>query len=220
MKKLIAFALPGLATCLSSFAQANFTFNSGTMSRVWDDFASPGTFVKAGAGELEVAVMWTTDLSAIPTTGLNGAATPTNEVFLASWTGILTDPNFHLAQSTAAGNPIIVTQCGYPGPFAGVYGGGLQYIVGTSPGETVQLYVIGWDRSFGTDPLVAALNFASVGWSSAIHYTLGSTVAPGVPLSVAGIGGFGVHLTPEPSTFALAGLGAAAVLILRRRRDH
>jgi hypothetical protein len=39
-------------------------------------------------------------------------------------------------------------------------------------------------------------------------------------LGIAGIGAFGVKNFPEPSTFALAGLGTAALLIFRRRQKH
>ena len=217
MKKLLATTLLGLAACLSSVAQGNLALINGSSSLVWENL-STGTFIKARP-LLEVAVMWSADINAVPTTCLNGAATPTNGACIASWTGVFTDPNFHLAQSTVAGNPIIVTNCGGLGPIAGRYNGGLQYIPGTSPGETIQLYVLGWDKSFGLDPMVAANAGSAVGFSSPIQYTLGSTVAPGFPLGTFGISAFGVGV-PEPSTFTLAALGAAAVLIFRRRRNH
>jgi hypothetical protein len=219
MKKFFAITLLGLAAWANSFAQGNFTFNNSITSLVWDDFASPGTIVKAGAGDLEVAVMWTTKLTAIPTTGLNGASTLTNFPTLG-WIGVLTDPNFHLAHDTAGGNPTIVAACGGTGPAAGTYIGGIHYIFGTSPGETIQLYVLGWDKSVGTDPVAAAAASAWVGWSSPIQYTLGSTALPGPGLGNAGISGFAVRVFPEPSTFSLASLGAAALLIFRRRRNH
>jgi hypothetical protein len=218
MKKLLATTLLGFAACVSCFAQGNFTFNNTPSSAVWDGYTTPGIFFRVGA-VIEVAVMWSTNLTALPTNDLNGEPTRTNGFFYASWNGILTDPNFHLAQSTAAGNPTIVAACGGTGPAAGMYLGGIQYIFGTSPGETIQLYVLGWSKSYGTDPVVAAQNGSIVGWSSVIQYTLGSVLAPGGSLGNAGISGFGFYV-PEPGTFTLAGLGAAAVLIFRRRRNH
>lgn len=88
-----------------------------------------------------------------------------------------------------------------------------------SPG-TVQLRA--WDNSSGLYPtwadadvawragLIAAgkgtpFNVASFG---------GGTVTPTAP---AGVRSFNIYMIPEPSTFALAGLGAAALLIFRRR---
>ena len=127
MKKLIAFTLLGLAAWVNSLAQGNFTFNNSSTSLVWGDFVSRGTFVKIDAIAY-VAVLWSTNLSALPTNYRNGLATPTNGLFVTTWSGIFTDPNFHLAQSTSGGNPIIVAPCGGSGLAAGTYFGGLQYI--------------------------------------------------------------------------------------------
>jgi hypothetical protein len=48
---------------------------------------------------------------------------------------------------------------------------------------------------------------------------LDSQTLPGGSLGIAGISSFGVGV-PEPSTFALAGLGTAAIFIFRRRRKR
>jgi hypothetical protein len=199
---------------VTSFAQGNFTFNNSSTSLVWENISTAGgPLVKAGP-VLEVAVMWTTNLAAVPTTFPNGPTT-----YGGSWLGILTDPNFHLALDTAGGNPPIVSTCGGAPPFAGIYLGGIHYIFGSSAAQTIQLYVFGWDKSYGVDPVAAAVAFAPVGYSSPIQYTLGSTALPGGSLGNAGISGFAV-VVPEPSSCALAGLGAAALLIFRRRRNH
>jgi hypothetical protein len=208
----------GFSACLSSFAQGSLSFLNNSSSLVWDGFTTPSAFVKAGA-TLEVAVMWSADSNAVPTNFRSGVATPTNGVYVSSWTGIFTDPNFQLAHSTTAGNPVIVSTCGGIGPAAGMYQGGVQFINGTSVGQVIGLYVIGWDRSFGTDPVAASAGGAAVGFSQVIQYQVGSQVVLGVPLGGAGIGPFGVAAAPEPSTFALAGLGSAALLIFRRRRN-
>jgi hypothetical protein len=213
MKKALASSVVGVVACMSLFAQGNFTFVSAP-SAVWD--TSGPIPIKAGA-TLEVAVMWTTNLSAVPTTFLNGLPTPTNGFPMGDWAGIFTDPNFHLAQSTAGGNPIIEAACGGPFPAGGQYNGGVQYIFGSSVGQQVQIYVLGWQKAFGMDPVVAASSGSAVGFSSPILYTLGSTAAPGGSLGLAGISSFGVG-TPEPATFSLLGLGAAALLIFRRRK--
>jgi hypothetical protein len=219
MKKLVVTTILGLAACVSSFAQGNFSFISAP-SVVWDTLTTPGTPFKAGA-TLEVAVLWSSNSNAVPTTYRNGLPTPTNGVYTADWTGIFTDPNFHLAQSTAGGNPIIEATCGGPFPAGGQYNGGIQYINTSAVGQTIALYVIAWQKSFGLDPVAAAAAGAGVGFSSPIIYTLGSSAAPGGSLGIGGISSFGVApvtAVPEPTTFALLGLGAASLLIFRRRK--
>lgn len=214
IKKLIATTMVGVAACASSSAQGNLEFTSSSASRVWDNFSTPGVPVKAGP-TLEVALMWSANLSAVPTTFQNGLATPTNGL-IASWTGIFTDPNFHLALSTAVGNPIIETTAGGPPPIIqGQYTAGIQYILGSSEGQQVQLYVLGWDKSFGLDPVLAAQSNAPVGFSATLLYTLGSAALQPPSLGNSGISGFGVSPVPEPTSVALTGL---AVMLIRRRR--
>jgi hypothetical protein len=215
MKKLVVITVLGLATCMGSFAQGNFTFVS-TPSAVWDGFTTPGTSVKAGA-TLDVAVLWSANTNAVPTNFRNGLPVPTNSVS-SDWTGILTDPNFQLGRDTVAGNPVIVKTAGGGGPGAGQYNGGIQYLNGSSVGQQILLYVIAWQKSLGADPATAMSNGAAVGFSSPIFYTLGSTGSPGGTLGLAGISSFGSAPVPEPTTFALLGLGAAGLLIFRRRK--
>jgi hypothetical protein len=216
MKTLFTVVILGFSVCMNSFAQGSIVFFNGGSSLVWDNLSS-ATFLKAPAN-LEVAVMWSANTSAIPTTVLGGAATATNGATVGSWTGILTDPNFQLAHSTTAGNPVIVSTCGGIGPLVGTYNAGIQLINGTFVGESVQVYVIGWDNSFGLDPVAAAAAGAPVGFTAPIQYLLGSASTLTGSFSANGISAFGVAV-PEPSTFALAGLGAASLLIFRRRRN-
>ncbi len=82
--------------------------------------------------------------------------------------------------------------------------------------------MVAWDNSSTLYPTWAQ---ASVAWAA-------GTIAAGKsgPFNVALIGGdvnlppnigvtsFNLYMVPEPSTFALAGLGAAAMLIFRRRK--
>jgi hypothetical protein len=49
-------------------------------------------------------------------------------------------------------------------------------------------------------------------------FNIAATVAPTPANATTGFGAFTVGVIPEPSTFALAGLGAAALLLFRRRK--
>jgi hypothetical protein len=74
---------------------------------------------------------------------------------------------------------------------------------------TFQLRANGLD---GTTPIIGASDAIS---SSLIANQ--EVIPPEVPLNVINVPGFAMVVVPEPSTFALAGLGAAALLIFRRR---
>ena len=99
-------------------------------------------------------------------------------------------------------------------------------IPGTTPGEAdvwIQFKV--WDSSFGTD-WQAAINQGIFFHETQIVNVvpLGPATGPGVAIWQGATGtvtsqiqGFAMWI-PEPSTFALAGLGAAALMIFRRRQ--
>lgn len=106
-------------------------------------------------------------------------------------------------------------------------GGGNVAITGWTPGQVKSFEVAGWSSTLGT-------TFNST-WLTTMPAGFGlSTIASGSPGGFnSGTGGtdpnlniFGLSAVssgflipvPEPSTFALAGLGAAAMLIFRRRK--
>lgn len=90
-----------------------------------------------------------------------------------------------------------------------------------APVATLQLRA--WDNSSGLYP---SWTEASAAWQSGLIAagmsptftvtSIGGDLNPSANLT--GLVGFNVYLVPEPSTFALAGLGAAAMLIFRRRK--
>jgi len=123
--------------------------------------------------------------------------------------------------------------------FAGVYGtnlvnasggrfsGGNGVVIPNwAPGATMFYEVAGWSGTLGHDfnPswLTAAPTTGLFGISASASGVAGggpNSLPPLVPFGGTGIpSGFTVVATPEPTSMALAGLGAAALLIFRRRK--
>lgn len=90
-----------------------------------------------------------------------------------------------------------------------------------APGSAATFQIWAWDSSYASYNLAFAGN-ALVGKSALFNAnTSGSAEPPPVPVSLAGLyPGFAVSadIIPEPSTFALAGLGLAGLLLFRRRK--
>jgi hypothetical protein len=101
-------------------------------------------------------------------------------------------------------------------------GGGDRTLTGFNFGQAVTLQVRAWDIAFGSTYEAALANPANaglIGASSTFAYQIPAT--PSNPVGdffMVNFTGFTVAAIPEPSTFALAGLGAAALLIFRRRK--
>jgi hypothetical protein len=86
-------------------------------------------------------------------------------------------------------------------------------------GTTANLIVVVWDSKLSADPRSGAAMAGIWGASAPFAYTppAGSTPAPAEFL-MTGLQPFTIGIVPEPTSFALAGLGAAALLIFRRRK--
>lgn len=89
-------------------------------------------------------------------------------------------------------------------------------------GTAVTLQVRAWDINFGSTYEAAFANPANtglIGKSGLFTYQIPATPAnPFSDFIMANFQTFTVAAIPEPSTFALAGLGAAALVIFRRRK--
>ena len=115
---------------------------------------------------------------------------------------------------------------------AGRFSGGVNVAVAGAPaGSTRAIIVRGWSASLGADYATALQNYNTGGagylGSSAIapNFIFGGFDGVGtIPTSpafggAAGVGsGFALVAVPEPSSIALAGLGAASLLLFRRRK--
>jgi hypothetical protein len=95
---------------------------------------------------------------------------------------------------------------------------------GFASGSTYAFQVKGWSATGGYGSYDAALQgnptgYFGVSGIGSVTLGVGPTPAGGVWGTGAGqIGGFVLTPVPEPSTIALAGLGAASLLLFRRRK--
>jgi hypothetical protein len=116
----------------------------------------------------------------------------------------------------SAPSPSLQLIAGLSAPFVGFNGyfsPSQPAIAGQAVGTQLTLVIRAWDTRTG-----ATWDTATVrGQSGGFNYTLVSSSTPG-PDPV-GLTGFQlINVIPEPSTYALAGLGAAALLLFRRRK--
>jgi hypothetical protein len=101
---------------------------------------------------------------------------------------------------------------------AGLFFGGARTILGAAPGTTITAQIRVWDTaSGGSWAAASAVNGARIGESVLSQVIPVDPLSPAVPFTVlTGLNGhsWNVHLVPEPSTLALAGVGV--VVFLRR----
>src|SRR5262249_4422949 len=107
---------------------------------------------------------------------------------------------------------------GFNTPSPGKFNGGVVTLNGIAAGDDAEYAVFGWTGSATSfDSAVGAFK----GVSDMFHTSTGGAGVPPstpVPLSITLGGMLLIDAIPEPSSFGLAGLGAAVLLILRRRR--
>jgi hypothetical protein len=96
--------------------------------------------------------------------------------------------------------------------FSGFFDGGVVSI-GAAGTYTMQAYA--WYSAGGLSYAAAQAGGQNVGRSAL--FSVNVTAPPG-PVNSTLFPGFQVTVVPEPSTFALAGLGVAALLLFRRRK--
>lgn len=100
---------------------------------------------------------------------------------------------------------------------AGYFFGGARTIDGIAVGSVAVTQVRVWNAAAGASWADALANpLGLVGRSGLVSVSL--TGPPATPANLVGLTAFTVAPVPEPSSFALAGLGAAALLIFRRRK--
>ncbi len=145
-------------------------------------------------------------------------------VYLSDGTTKVASTGFtaELMAGTSAGSLASVATTGFLSAAPGYFSGGTVALPGIAGGATAFLQVRVYSTASGS--YVAAQNAGlanTFGASSVFSLVTGDPNAqpPGVPTSFAGkLTSFNLNGVPEPSSLALAGLGAAAMLVFRRRK--
>lgn len=216
MKKQLIIGALALATSLSAFGQGYVLFQTTKASGVWYGPGANGNVNGIlGNNQITVGFLWAN--AGAPQVGSTG--TPTNAAVIPSWDSLLNDSAFHFATNSTSGSlaTVAVNNSGVgQGGFS--YNGGVAFpVLGTTGGSTIQVFVIGWSSAYA-NPWLAAANSSFVGFSKPFSYATTPDSGQTTTFAGAGMTAFGVQAIPEPATFALAGLGAAAMLVFRRRK--
>jgi hypothetical protein len=192
MKRLFLTAVLGVV-CVSSFAQGTLNFANGGSGLVARVYGTDGTTGLAGSA-------WSADLYWAAGTVANSA--------------LLNPLNLPATFSTVAAQ-------------AGLFFGGPRTIPGAAGGSVITAQIRVWDTASGSSYAAAVANPSPntlVGESIMFQVRLADPhpigAPPEIPTTMTALNGhpFGLDIIPEPSTPALAGLGLAGMLLLRRRR--
>ena len=221
MKRMLLGIAVALAT-LNGFGQGTVFFYNRTaleISHVWGSPAYYLSLVGPGpndspSGTTDYAGAGMVLIGANGTGGVYGGATTFAQLLSANGANQPESSLVPMGQTTtfrtgaAAGNLFPITDI-------------LEGVPPDSPAATLEM--VAWDNSSGLYPTWTQ---ASVAWRSGVILACGMSGA----FTVYAIGGnvntppslpipsFNLYPTPEPSTFALVGLGAAMLVIARRRK--
>jgi hypothetical protein len=192
--KTIATLLTIFTIGTGAFAQGTVTFNN-----------NPATLISTGAPGSALAM---------------GAGAP-GSYYFALLTSLTGAPGSFLFSGVYGTNNVA----------AGRFTGGTATLAGIAPGTTFSFEVAGWSANLGAtfDPnwLAGAIpwygNFGLSGIATAAAGGGTPPAPPGIIFGATGLtSGFIIYSSPsfgpEPSTMALAGLGACVLLIRRRRQ--
>jgi len=219
MKKQIIIAALAVATTLSGFAQGYVVFGSTKNNGVWYNAgANPSNSVAhLGDAGITLGFMWAN--SGTPLVGAAGIGT-NNTAITPDWNKILTDGTFQFAVNAGTSAPAQIAANNSGLAQAGwSYNGGSSFpVLGTTAGSTIEVIAVAWSSAYAT-PALAAQGGSFLGYSQLFNYNTGATSGSAVStFALSGMPAFGVSPVPEPATFALAGLGMAAMLVSRRRK--
>jgi len=226
MKKTLLTALL-IAGAASVFAQGTIGViqwgNNPTGFRAAIYNADPGSPTTATVGQSAIDTPPGSTVYNGPLLGASGAGSTYTFAFFAAPSGT-TSNNLVLYGSTT-----FRTSTGNAVP-AGLVAGGVASIAGTFGGDTATFQIRVWNNQGGTITTWSAAEAAWLAGTTAagtsplvLSAPLGgtSTAGNGNPTPIdSGWSSFNIYLTtvPEPTSIALLGLGAAGLMIFRRRK--
>jgi len=210
MKKIL-LTTAAMALTVAAFGQGQINFSNASTISGFNPVANRNVTFDATAASANPAYVAGANVSS------NYAGTDLTSLRAALYYAPSTQSD--LSQFIAAsGGP--VTFKASTSATAGSWFGGTRTLDNLGIGVTGNFVVFVWDISKAANPLLASAQTGIYGHSSIFQYTPPTSATPApaefLPnnLTAFSVGA----VIPEPSTFALAGLGAAALMIFRRRK--
>jgi len=223
MKKLIV-ALTVSLTCLGAFAQGKVNFINNSLHLIYytTDSSKLSTEDQALAGQ------------AVPSNG-SGSLSPSHSLLVDLYAGTSAGSLSRVATTTVSTGALAGT---WNGANVSMSPGGVNFNGTTAVAAGIDFFQVQvYDGSMGSYAAASggtnvyygeSIVFQSTASSATAYYSIVQHTTPGNSQWTDGTqavaGGFGAIAmqlnpasVPEPTTFALAGLGAAALLIFRRR---
>lgn len=214
MKKSLIIGLLGLAaTVAPSFGQGvifldNY-FSYGQIVKYGDNVPANGVSGGLGTPGAGLNSSWTAGLYWAPGNIL-GSLTPDSTPYT---NGVPTAQNAAFQLATGGGSTAQFAGINIGGASGQFAAGSVYTTTGVAAGGTITVEVIAFNTADGS--------YANANWrghSAAFTMTVSDSSSP-TPNAVGSfMPSFAVNVVPEPSTFALTGLGAAALMIFRRKK--
>lgn len=220
-KKILTIAaLAGVASLSYGQGYVDWFNTSGTRTSINTEiYGTSGGTASLTAASTGGSPLYYYALFVAPSTVTTIGVAPNGDPTTAGWTYT----GYYATNVTLAGRLLAVS--------SEADGYGLS-IPGYGVGSTASFAIVGWSASLGTtwaavEPIVDAGTSQTNGYygvdqSVATQIVLASYPGPyqDVMGSSPSAGGFAMYAvpTPEPATFAICGLGAAALVIFRRRK--